>query len=105
MMHADSQRQQVLFLWLDDSSLHARVRAWSYHDGSAPGTDLEIDDGGVPYATGEAALADGWRLIQVSPLETAAPGDEHRIGHLRHEFVFERIVDTPEGADNAAELS
>jgi hypothetical protein len=88
-MDPATQRQQVLFLWLEDSYLEGRVVAWTFHDGTGALTDLP---GSPPYRTGSAALRDGWRLLQVSPLTNPPPGHEHAIGHLKHEFVFERIV-------------
>ena len=90
------ERQQVLFLWLDDSALDARVLGWSFHDGGGDGSVL---DGEPPYPTGEAALRDGWRLIQVSPLIPPALGAEHTTSFLRHEFLFERIVEFSAGPD------
>jgi hypothetical protein len=45
-----------------------------------------------PYATGLDALRDGWRLIQVSPLLPHASGDEFRLGYLKYEFFFEKLL-------------
>jgi hypothetical protein len=90
-MDPAAQRQQVLFLWLDNSHLDARVVGWAFHDGSGAMDDLP---GQPPYATGGAALRDGWRLLQVSPVPAPVPGAEFTTGPLKHEFVFERIVPT-----------
>lgn len=91
-MNPETERQQVLFLWLDDSNLAGRVIAWTFHDGSGTTDDLVGTDGAPPYARGTDALADGWRLLQVSPLLPPAPGAEHTVSYLKHEFLFERIV-------------
>ena len=78
-------------LWLASPSLDSRVLGWSWFDGSAgAGPQLEGD---APYATGLAALVDGWRMLQMSPLIPPTPGHERDTSFLKHEFVFERIVD------------
>ena len=89
-MDPATQRQQVLFLYLEHSGLDGRVVAWSFHDGSGRAADL---DGSPPYTTGTAALRDGWRLLQVSPVPQRVPGAERVAGRLEHELVLERIVD------------
>lgn len=89
-MDPETQRQQVLFLYLEHSGLDGRVVAWSFHDGSGRDADL---DGSPPYATGSAALRDGWRLLQASPVPQRTPGAERVAGRLEHELVLERIVD------------
>jgi hypothetical protein len=88
-MDPATHRQQVLFLWLEHSNLAGRVVAWSFHDGAGELADLE---GAPPYASGVAALGDGWRLIQASPVPVRPAGAERVTGRLEHEFVFERLV-------------
>lgn len=88
-MDPETQRQQVLFLYLEHSGLDGRVVAWSFHDGSGRLADL---DGSPPYRTGSEALRDGWRLLQASPVPQRIPGAERVAGRLEHELVFERIV-------------
>lgn len=88
-MDSGTHRQQVLFLWLEDSNLDGRVVGWSFHDGAGRDADLE---GVPPYATGTEALRAGWRLLQVSPVPTRQPGAEFVTGPLAHELVLERIV-------------
>ncbi|HUW03379.1 MAG TPA: hypothetical protein VMW08_13565 [Acidimicrobiales bacterium] len=83
-----THRQQVLFLWLEHSDLDGRVVAWTFHDGADRGDRHDA----APYANGVAALRDGWRLIQTSPIPLPAPGAETVRGRLEHEFMFERIV-------------
>ena len=84
-------RQQVLFLWLASSALDSGVVGWAFHDGTAGAGPQPADD--PPYGTGVAALVDGWRLIQVSPLLPPLPGHERETSFLKHEFVFERLVE------------
>lgn len=87
-----SLRQQLLYLWLAEGSLDQPVVAWAFHDGSrarAPG----IPDGEPPYATGVAALEDGWFLIQSPAPPALQPGAEQPVGYLWHEFIFERRVE------------
>ena len=93
-----SQRQQVLFLYLASSALDAAVVGWSTYDGAADGPTPPVEaDPAAPYATGVDALRDGWRLIQVSPLQPPMPGSERRTSYLQHEFVFEKLVDVADG--------
>lgn len=92
--YAMSARQQVLLLWLASSSLDSRVLGWSFFDG-ADGAADRLPDGDPPYPTGLAALRDGWRLLQLSPLVAPVPGHERDTSFLRHEFVLERMVDAP----------
>lgn len=93
-MDANTQRQQVLYLYLEHSGLDGRVVAWTFHDGA--GRDAELagaKPGSPPYRTGGEALRDGWRLLQASPVPVRLPGAERVTGRLEHEFLFERIVD------------
>jgi hypothetical protein len=88
-MDPATQRQQVLFLWLDQSTLEGRVIAWTFHDGSGRQGDIPGDP---PYRLGTDALLDGWRMLQASPVPVRLPGAERVTGRLEHEFLFERIV-------------
>jgi hypothetical protein len=88
-------RQQVLFLYLTTSALDTPVVGWSIYDGASdeptPPVEARPDP---PYATGVAALRDGWRLIQASALPPPAPETARQVSYLKHEFVFEKLVDT-----------
>lgn len=86
-------RQRVMVLYLENSALDSRVVGWSLYDGSGAQNHMAGDAEQPPYATGLAALRDGWRLIQASPLLPHASGDEFRTGYLKYEFFFEQIVD------------
>jgi hypothetical protein len=91
-----TQRQQVLYLWMDGSSLDEKVIAWAFHDGTA-GAEPSLPDpstpGGPPYTNGVGALEDGWMLLQSAQLVPPAPGQEHINSYLEYEFVFERRID------------
>lgn len=91
-----SARQQVLMLWLASPTLDARVLGWSFHDGTAGAGPQPAGD--PPYDSGTAALVDGWRLLQMSPLTPPIPGHERDVSFLKHEFVFERMIDTAAAA-------
>ncbi len=86
-MNHETERQQVLFLYLENSDMISRVIAWSCYAGAGEGPTGE-----PPYKRGLDALKDGWRLIQSSPVPTRTPGHEHTTGRLEFEFCFEKIV-------------
>lgn len=85
-------RQQVLVLYLAHSGLDAPVVAWSLYDGTGAEEHMAGDAEEPPYATGLAALRDGWRLFQASQLLPHASGDEFRTGYLKYEFLFEKLA-------------
>jgi len=85
-------RQQVMVLYLSDSSLDAAVVAWSEFDGTGRTRHMAGDSESPPYKTGLEALIDGWRLIQACPLIDHGRGEEFRTGYLRYEFFFEKLV-------------
>ncbi|MCR9279907.1 MAG: hypothetical protein NXH85_18260 [Pseudomonadaceae bacterium] len=83
-------RQRVLVLYLADSALDSKVVAWSRYDGTGHDEAMAGDQDSPPYATGLAALRDGWRLFQASTLAQHVSGDELRTGYLKYEFWFEQ---------------
>lgn len=85
-------RQQVLVLYLGNSSLDARVIGWASHDGTGRTRPTAGDADEPPYETGLDALLDGWRLFQAAPLRPPAPGHEYDTSFLQHEFFFEKLV-------------
>lgn len=88
------QRQQVLVLYLATSALDTPVVGWSMYDGAATGPTPPVQDRPTPpYATGVDALRDGWRLIQMSPLLPPGRETERQVSYLKHEFVFEKLVE------------
>lgn len=93
------QRQQVLVLYLATSALDTPVVGWSLYDGAAAGPTPPVRDRpSPPYATGVGALRDGWRLIQMSPLLPPTAEAERQVSYLKHEFVFEKLVEIDEPA-------
>lgn len=87
-------RQQVLVLYLGTSALDADVVGWARYDGTGRTSPTTGDSDEPPYGTGVDALLDGWRLIQAAPLIPPYPGGEHDVSFLKHEFFFERLVNT-----------
>ena len=90
-------RQQVLILYLATPALDSEVCAWTLYDGTGRSRPTTGDSDVPPYATGLAALQDGWRLLQISPVAPPAPGHEYDVSTLRNEFVFERVVEVTHG--------
>ena len=87
------KRQKVLVLYLADSALDAHVIAWAQYDGTAKAEHMAGDAEDPPYTSGLAALRDGWRLIQMTPMLPHAPGAEFTTAYLKYEFLFEQWVD------------
>lgn len=87
------KRQKVLVLYLADSALDAHVIAWSQYDGTGKSEHMAGDSEEPPYPSGLAALRDGWRLIQMAPLQAHVPGAEFTTAYLKYEFLFEQWVD------------
>jgi hypothetical protein len=85
-------RQQVLYLWLAEGDLATPVVGWAFHDG-AEGKGPDLPEGKPPYATGVAALVDGWNLLQSPPPNNVEPMQAYETGGLVNEFVFERRVE------------
>lgn len=88
-----TQKQDILVLYLSSSALDTHVIGWARYDGTGKTRSMAGDQSEPPYTTGLAALRDGWRLIQASPLISHAPGDEFRTSYLKYEFFFEKMVD------------
>jgi hypothetical protein len=86
-------RQQVLVLYLANSSLDSHVVGWSQYDGTGRTAPTTGDSDEPPYESGLAALRDGWRLFQAAQLLPPYPGHEYDVSFMKHEFFFERIVD------------
>ena len=87
-------RQKVLVLYLKSSALDSGVAGWAMYDGTGKRRHMAGDEQEPPYQSGLDALQDGWRLIQASPLQPEAPGDEFRTSYLKYEFFFEKMVRT-----------
>ncbi len=87
------KRQKVLVLYLADSALDANVIAWAQYDGTGKTDHMAGDSEEPPYTSGLAAIRDGWRLIQMAPMQAHAPGAEFTTAYLKYEFLFEQWVD------------
>jgi hypothetical protein len=83
-------RQQVLILYLANSSLDSHVVSWAVYDGTGQGAHMPGDSAEPPYPSGLHALRDGWRLIQLSQLLPPNPGQEFTVSYQRYECVFEK---------------
>ena len=68
------------------------------YDGTGQRRHMAGDEEKPPYATGLAALMDGWRLIQAAPIEQHTSGEEFRVGYLKYEFFFEKLIEMEENA-------
>ncbi len=86
-------RQQLLLLYAATSSPESPVGAWSMFDGTGRQTHMAGDAAEPPYASVVAAMRDGWRVIQMSTLESAPAGAEHDTAFLKYEFVLEKLVE------------
>ena len=87
------RRQKVMVLYLASSALDSPVVSWAVYDGSGRETHMAGDSDERPYETGVAALRDGWRLLQMSPLVPHYPGEEYTTSYQKYEFLFEQLVE------------
>ena len=87
------RRQKVLVLYLANSALDAPVVGWAVYDGTGQTRHMAGDNDEAPYATGVAALQDGWRLIQASQILPHDRGNEFDLAYLKYEFFFEQLAD------------
>lgn len=90
-------RQEVLVLYLSNSSLDSAVVAWSRFDGAHDLASEVGDEPERPYETGLDALRDGWRLFQAAQLVPSDPGAEYATSFQKFEFWFERMVEPAGG--------
>lgn len=86
-------RQRLLFLSLATPNPTSHVVGWSLFDGTGTTTTMAGDSDRPPYDSVLAAMKDGWRVIQVPTLGPVPAAQEHETGHLRFEYVLEKIVD------------
>jgi hypothetical protein len=85
-------RQQILYLWLAEGALDTQTVGWAFHDGTS-GAGPGLPETEPPYATGLAALEQGWCLMQSPAPYPLVPGAEYEVSYLANEFIFERRVD------------
>lgn len=86
-------RQQILVLYLETSALDSSVKGWSMYDGTGKAHHTTGDSFEPPFTTGLDALQAGWRCIQFPQLIPAYPGTEFTTSFMKHEFIFEKLVD------------
>lgn len=79
-------------LYLTDAALDSNVIAWAQYDGTGATRHMSGDSDTPPYATGVAALLDGWRLFHMSTMRPEPRGDEFTTSYLKYEFAFEQWV-------------
>ena len=87
-------RQKLLFLNLRNGDLNSEIMAWALYDGSLSEDEVQMQAGSVnvpPYPTGIAAMRDGWRVIQASPVPERRVGEG--LGGLSNEYILEKLVD------------
>ncbi len=85
--------ERILVLWTADASLRSAVVSWASYGPEDLGLEgLTAHQAGStdepPYPSVVAALADGWRLVQMSAPPSFPPGAELRTGHLPYEVVL-----------------
>jgi hypothetical protein len=85
------QRQKLLILYCENSSLTSGVIGWSLYDGTGAYEFDASDDDDAPYTSVLSAMRDGWRVIQLPSLPAVAPGPEQQPSYLRFEVVLERL--------------
>ena len=83
-------RQKLLFLYLSDTDLYSRVIAWSFFDGTTAKRS-ESEQAKPPYPTAVDAMRDGWRVIQVSPVQAPPPGREFAVDYFTNEIILEKM--------------
>jgi hypothetical protein len=87
-------RQELLFLYSENSDLASPVRAWSRYSGA--GADHRSGDcDESPYSSVVEAMRDGWRVLQVSQLLPPLPGAElTATSFLKFEALLERFEES-----------
>lgn len=90
-----TRRQELLFLYSENSDLASPVRAWSRYSGAGEHhRSGDLDQ--TPYSSVVAAMQDGWRVLQVSQLlAPAASVDMTTTSFLKYEALLERWNETP----------
>ena len=86
------KRQQILYLWLGEGALDTATVGWAFLDGTK-GEGPALPVGEPPYATGLAALEDGWFMMQSPSPYALQPGAEHGTSYLPNEFVLQRSIE------------
>jgi hypothetical protein len=67
------------------------VVGWSLYDGTVASEFEASGDAELPYSSVLAAMRDGWRVLQISTLQTVDPGAARQLSYLRFETVLEQL--------------
>lgn len=89
-------RQQLLILNLENPELDSKTIAWALYDGSLSREELQMGTGSEdqpPYRSVLDAMRDGWKVIQVPPVQSFLRGHEYEAAHLPYEYILEREVE------------
>lgn len=89
-----SLRQKILILYSGGSALDSKIVAWSLFDATEKEKMVTGDSDVPPYESVFDAMKDGWRVIQISPIQSFHPGTEYSTGYLKFEHVLEKIAST-----------
>jgi hypothetical protein len=90
-VHKKALRQNLLVLYLANSSPDSRSVSWAWYCGTGSAPDLPGEASEPPYPSVVAAMKDGWRIISFPPIVQPWPGSEYQTALLRHEFVLEKM--------------
>ena len=89
-----TKRQKVLFLYSCHSDFSSAIVAWSLYDGvTGKPTEAFGAAAAPPYKTVLEAMHDGWRVMQVSPLQDKPVEDPHQVSYLKYETILEKLED------------
>ena len=89
-----TKRQKVLFLYSSHSDFTSAIVAWSLYDGvTGKPTEAFGATAAPPYKTVLEAMHDGWRVMQVSPLQDKPVEDPHQVSYLKYETILEKLED------------
>ncbi len=89
---ANTLRQRLLVLYLQNACLTSEVVVWAEYDGTGH-SDFEGDDREPPYASVLAAMRDGWRVIKFPEIQASTTDNGYVSGPLPNEFVLEKLED------------
>ncbi len=87
-------KQKILILYSGGSALDSEIVAWSFFDATENKKMVTGDSDEPPYESVFDAMKDGWRVIQISPIQSFQPGTEYSTGYLKFEHVLEKITPT-----------
>ncbi len=86
-----SLKQKILILYSGGSALDSKIVAWSFYDATEKKKMITGDSDVPPYESVFDAMKDGWRVIQISPLQSFQRGAEYSTAYLKFEHVLEKM--------------